>query len=234
MVSLDVYNNIELVKYKIAEAAASVGRDPDQIKIIAATKGQPLEAMIQAVGTGYIDGIGENRVQEAREKKEKWPKNLSITWHMIGHLQRNKVKFAVQLFDVIQSIDSVRLADILEHRLELWGKTMPVLIEVNISGEASKYGVEPDHARALAEHILGLCPHLKLIGLMGIGPLTDEKKRIRSSFAMLRRLKEELEEDLGVKLPELSMGMSDDFELAIAEGSTMVRLGRVIFGPRRN
>ena len=234
MVSADVYNNIEIVKYKIAKAAASIGRDPDQIKIIAATKGQPLEAMIQAVETGYIDGIGENRVQEARKKKEKWPKSLSTTWHMIGHLQRNKAKFAIQLFDVIQSIDSANLTDILEQRLVLLGKTMPVLIEVKISGEASKYGVEPDHARVLAEHILGLCPHLKLIGLMGIGPLTDEKKRIRSSFALLRRLKEELEEDLGVELPELSMGMSDDFEIAIAEGSTMVRLGRAIFGPRGN
>lgn len=95
---------------------------------------------------------------------------------MIGHLQRNKAKFAVQLFDVIQSIDSANLTDILEQRLVLLGKTMPVLIEVKISGEASKYGVEPDHARALAEHISGCCPHLKLIGLMGIGPLTDEKK----------------------------------------------------------
>jgi len=234
LVVSDIHKNIETVRGRIAQAAASVGRDPDQIKLIAVSKGQPLEVMVQAARTGYIDGIGENRVQEAKTKKENWPPELKIPWHMIGHLQRNKVKQAIQIFDVIQSLDSLELATVLEERLTASDNIMPVLIEVNISGEASKYGVSPNNVHSLTEHILNRCPHLKLLGLMGIGPLTDEEKSISSSFAMLRRIKETLEKDIGINLLELSMGMSNDFEIAIKEGSTMVRIGRAIFGPRIN
>lgn len=234
MVVSDIHKNIEMVKERIAKVAASVGRDPDRIKLIAVSKGQPVEVMVQAAKTGYIDGIGENRVQEAKAKKEHWPSELNIPWHMIGHLQRNKAKQAIQIFDVIQSVDNLELATVLEERLTVFDDIMPVLIEVNISGEASKYGIPPDRVHDLTEHILNLCPHLKLLGLMEIGPLTDEEERIGSSFAMLRRIKETLERDFEMDLPELSMGMSDDFEIAIKEGSTMVRIGRAIFGPRIN
>jgi len=234
LVVSDIHKNIEMVKERIAKVTASVGRDPDRIKLIAVSKGQPVETMVQAAKTGYIDGIGENRVQEAKAKKEHWPSELSVPWHMIGHLQRNKAKQAIQIFDVIQSVDNLELATVLEERLTVFDDIMPVLIEVNISGEASKYGISPDRVHSLTEHILNLCSHLKLLGLMGIGPLTDEEERIGYSFAMLRRIKETLERDFEIDLPELSMGMSDDFEIAIKEGSTMVRIGRAIFGPRIN
>lgn len=233
MVNLsDIQKNLEWVKERIAKTAESAGRMPDQIKLIAVTKNQPLEAMLQASRSGLIDGIGENMVQEAKDKKERWPSDLKLPWHMIGHLQRNKAKLAIQLFDIIQSIDSMDLAAVLEKRLAALKKNMEVLIEVNISGEISKYGVDSKDVSSMAEYILRNCPSLKLTGLMGIGPLTNDRKKIISSFALLRRLKEKTEKDIGLQLHELSMGMSDDFELAIKEGSTMVRIGRAIFGPR--
>ncbi len=233
MVNLsDIQKNLESVKERIAMAAESVGRIPDQIKLIAVTKNQPLEAMLQAARSGQIDGIGENRVQEAKGKKELWPSDFKLPWHMIGHLQRNKAKLAIHLFDIIQSIDSTDLAAVLEKRLAVLERNMEVLIEVNISGEISKNGVDPKDVSSMAEYILRNCPSLKLTGLMGIGPLTKDRKKIISSFALLRRLKEKTEKDIGLQLLELSMGMSDDFELAIKEESTMVRIGRAIFGPR--
>jgi pyridoxal phosphate enzyme (YggS family) len=152
---------------------------------------------------------------------------------MVGYLQRNKARKALEIFSCIQSLSTRRLADTLQRFLEESDKDLPVLIEVNISGEESKHGVDPGMAEGLAEYVLGSCSRLKLEGLMGIAPFTQEERAVRNSFARLRILTDELRTRLGVPLPTLSMGMSGDYLWAVAEGSTMVRIGTAIFGARR-
>jgi hypothetical protein len=151
---------------------------------------------------------------------------------MIGHLQRNKARKALEVFSCIQSLSRRRLADTLQRLMEEKDERLPVLLEVNISGEESKHGVEPEHAEELAEYILGFCDRLKLEGLMGIAPFTEDEKRVRSSFSQLRDLRDRLSDRVNVDLPTLSMGMSNDYLTAVAEGSTMVRIGTALFGNR--
>jgi hypothetical protein len=187
--------------------------------------------MIEAARSG-VDAIGENRVQEALDKRDKWPEDVKTPWHMIGHLQRNKARKALEVFSCIQSLSRRRLADTLQRLMEEKDERLPVLLEVNISGEESKHGVEPEHAEELAEYILGFCDRLKLEGLMGIAPFTEDEKRVRSSFSQLRDLRDRLSDRVNVDLPTLSMGMSNDYLTAVAEGSTMVRIGTALFGNR--
>jgi pyridoxal phosphate enzyme (YggS family) len=227
---MSVKENLEVVRRRVVCAAESVGRDPREIKIIGAIKNQPVESITQALEAGLTD-IGENKVQQARDKfdliKGKFP---NVVWHMIGHLQRNKVRHALDIFDIIHSIDSERLAREIEAKAS---KEVPILIEVNTSKETTKYGVPADSAIDLLKKIVEL-KHLKIQGLMTMAPLTDDPEEARPYF---RRLKQLFDEIKALNLPNvemkyLSMGMTDDFPVAIQEGSNMVRIGRAIFGKR--
>ena len=219
---MDIERNLREVERRIAQAADRAGRSPGDITIIAVTKEVAPQAIEAALKAG-IRHIGENRVQEAEEKRallsalEPHP-----TWHMVGHLQTNKVKTAVEIFDIIHSIDSLRLAQAISQRA---GKTLPILLQVNISGEATKSGfLVAELPRALEE--VASLPRLEVHGLTTIAPLVEDVEEVRPIFRRLR----ELSDSLG--LEHLSMGMTDDFEVAVEEGATMVRIGRAIFGKR--
>jgi PLP dependent protein len=205
--------NLAGVRARIERA----GGDPDAIAIVAVTKGQPVEACRAAVGAG-LTMLGENRVQEALDKMDHVE---GATWHLIGHLQTNKARHAGR-FALVQSLDSLRLAEALAAR----GARVAALLEVNVSREPQKHGVAPDTAVAVASAVAEL---VDLRGLMAMGPATGDP---RPAFAELRRLRDEAEHQLGRPLPVLSMGMTDDLEAAVAEGTTMVRIGRALFGPR--
>ncbi len=223
---MSIAENIKLIKYRIEQAAKRSGRNPADIKLVAATKDVPVNLIEESVKAGIAD-IGENRVQEAKQKFDAL-KDVPVTWHMIGHLQTNKVKQAVEIFSVIQSVDSEKLADEISSRAQ---KRIDVMIEVNTSGEAAKFGILPDKAVQLAGYISGL-KDLRLTGLMTVGPLTSDESAARKSFRMLADLFDQIKRlNLpAVELKYLSMGMSQDFETAIEEGSNLVRIGRAIFG----
>jgi len=213
------------VRARIEAAAGRAGRDPATVRLIGASKTVPLGVLAGAVRAGLSD-LGENRVQEAEAKAPLLRADLTDgagpTWHLIGHLQSNKARKAIALFDWIHSVDSPRLADALDRIAAESGRTPHVLVEVNTSGEASKEGVLPEDAPALIAHVAGLAS-LRLAGLMTIGPLAGDP---RPAFRLLRRLRDT------AGLVELSMGMSGDFEAAIEEGATMVRVGSALFGAR--
>lgn len=198
------------------------------MRIVAVTKGHPLAAVQEAAAVGLAD-LGENRVQEALAKMDAWP-DAPVRWHLVGHLQRNKVKHAVGRFVLVHSLDSVRLADALNEAAAARALVQDVLVEVNVAGEAQKTGCPPGEVPDLVAHAADL-PHLAVRGLMTMAPLTDDVAVQRGAFAGLRALREELV-GRGYRLPELSMGMTNDFETAVEEGATMVRLGTVLFGER--
>jgi len=223
----DIKERVNAVRERIALAAQRVGRKPHEVRLVAVSKGRGVEEMIEAVRAG-VDAIGENRVQEAAQKRALWPASMAVPWHMVGHLQRNKASKALDLFDIIQSVDSIPLADALSHLAAQKGKTLPIFLEVNASREGSKYGFPPEEAVNAAEAVAELS-NLRLLGLMTIGPLTDDRAQVRGAFGLLRELRDKINETLKLGLSELSMGMSDDFETAVEEGSTMVRIGRAIF-----
>jgi len=211
----------------IASAAQKAGRDPAEIELLAVSKTQAAEAIQEALRAG-ITHFGENKVQEARGKIEELGRGV---WHLIGHLQSNKARDAVRLFDSIDSVDRADLAGEINHRADALGKTQNVLLQVNIAGESAKFGCVPDAARALAEAMNAL-PRLCLRGLMTIAPYSPEPEKSRPHFAGLRDLRDKIEADTGLCLPVLSMGMSSDFSFAIDEGSTCVRIGTALFGER--
>lgn len=223
--------DLEAVRARIAEAARRAGRDPAAITIVAVTKGHPIAAAREALAAGLPD-IGENRVQEALEKMEAWP-DAPVRWHLIGHLQRNKAKHAVGRFALIHSLDSVRLAEAVEKEGAAAGLVQDVLVEVNVVREPQKSGVAPEQAELLVARVASL-PHLKLCGLMTMAPLTGAVALQRETFQGLRELRDRLTVDLRLStLNVLSMGMSNDFEIAVEEGATMLRLGTVLFGERQ-
>ncbi|GAB6076622.1 YggS family pyridoxal phosphate-dependent enzyme [Desulfurobacterium crinifex] len=226
---MGVRENVQKIKERIERACERVGRDPREVSILAASKTRTSEEIREVFEAG-IKLFGENRVQEARDKIPLLS-DLSIEWHMIGHLQRNKVKYAVNLFDVVESLDSKELADELEKRLSKLGKKMRVFIEVKLSPEETKHGCSPEEALELARYVLSL-EHLKLEGLMTVPPYFEDLELVRPYFRKLREIRDNLEDALGINLPHLSMGMSHDFEVAVEEGATIVRIGTAIFGPR--
>ncbi|MBQ6002097.1 MAG: YggS family pyridoxal phosphate-dependent enzyme, partial [Synergistaceae bacterium] len=189
-----------------------------------------VDEMKEAEKIPFVDFFGENRVQEA-ESKRKVYRESRIPWRLIGHLQANKARKAAEIFDTIDSIDSPELAARLSRIAGELGKIIPVLIEVNTSGEASKSGVDPANFTELLDAVISQ-ENLRLDGLMTVGPITDDECEIRNAFAALRTLSENARKKTGLELPVLSMGMSGDFELAILEGSTMIRIGTLLFGPR--
>jgi len=220
-------NTVE-VHGRIAEICEETGRKVDDITIVAVTKEFPSSTIEKAIAAGF-QNIGENRIQDAE------PKIIELgpiaTYHMIGHLQSNKAKKAVQLFNVIQSVDSINLAEEINKHAKSAERNIDCLIQVNSSGESQKYGVSPDETIELIKQVNDLS-NINLTGLMTVGPLTDDEKAIRSSFSLCRELFHQAKQIVGQKFEHLSMGMSDDYHLAIVEGSTMIRLGTAIFGPR--
>jgi pyridoxal phosphate enzyme (YggS family) len=219
--------NFAAIQQRIHDACAHVGRAPDSVMLLAVSKGMPPELVNEAAQLGQVF-FGESKVQEA---KAKIPLCSSrARWQMIGHLQSNKCRDAVQLFEMIQSVDSLALAQELNKWADKFGKRMPILLEVN-SGEATKFGFKHDTLLEQVEAVNAL-PRLEIHGLMTIAPWTPEPEKVRPVFRALRTLKESCEQRLGVPLPHLSMGMSGDFEIAIEEGATLVRVGTALFGTR--
>jgi len=213
---------------EIRQAAEKNGRHPESVRLLAVSKKVPAERLRILWGLGHRL-FGENRVQEARAKIPEMPSGGE--WHFIGGLQTNKAKEAVEWFDVIESVDRLELAAELQKRAEAAGKNLKVLLEINVGGEAAKHGAKPEEARALLHAINGMS-RLEVGGLMAIPPFREEPQEARPFFCKLREIRDQLEQSSGAGLPELSMGMSHDFAVAIAEGATLVRIGTALFGPR--
>lgn len=223
-------DRLDEVRSRIAGAASRAGRNPLEVNLIGVTKTLPAAVAREALEEGLRD-LGESKVQEARDKIRDVGRRAA-RWHLIGHLQRNKAGKAIELFDWIHSVDSVDLAETMARRAEASGVRPSVLLEVNVSGETSKFGISPDDAKGVARRVAGL-EGLELEGLMTIAPYSDDPEAARPHFAALRELRDSLQGELGVSLPHLSMGMSGDYEVAVEEGSTMVRVGTALFGPRQ-
>ncbi len=223
---MSIRENIEEVEARIVVACEKAGRLRDDVKLVAVSKRKPAVAVREAAGAGQIL-FGENRVQEAQAKIPMCPQNLH--WHLIGHLQSNKAKIAASgLFRMIHSVDSEKLLRALDEHA---ATPLPILIQVNVSGEGSKSGCAPEEAAALIE-AANRCAQVEVHGLMTIPPFTPDPEKARTHFSNLRNLRDELQEKTGTPLSELSMGMSNDFEIAIEEGATFVRVGSDIFGER--
>ncbi len=225
---MDLEANLRNIRQRITAACERAKRDPNSVTLMGVTKGQPPELVAEAAKLG-LTLFGENKVQEARAKIPLCPGRLR--WHMIGHLQSNKCRDAVELFEMIQGVDSLSLAQEINKRAEQAARTMPVLLEINIAGEASKFGYQPERMLAELAQINAL-PRIEVHGLMAVPPWTPDPEKVRPAFRQLRELKQRCDEALGAPLPQLSMGMSGDFEVAIEEGATMVRVGTAIFGAR--
>lgn len=223
--------NIEQVLERVDRAAGRAGRKPEEITLVAVTKTVPPELIREAVALGLKD-LGENRVQELL-KKQPLLSDLEINWHLIGHLQRNKAKYVFNRVKLIHSLDSLELARELDKRAGSAGSVVDVLVEVNVAQESTKFGLLVEQVPSFFKEVVGF-EHLRILGLMTVAPLVDDPEEVRPVFRRLRELSKEVE---ALRLPRvemryLSMGMSNDFEVAIEEGSNMVRIGTAIFGPR--
>ncbi len=227
---MSIVENLANLERRIVDACARAGRVRSELTLVSVTKTRTAAEMDEVIRAG-ITQVGENRVQEAMVKKPQV--TLPATWHLVGSLQTNKARRALELFDIIQSVDSLHLGIELQRRCEQMDKHVGSLIEVNTSGEASKHGVSPDAVPDLVVELLKL-DHLQLMGLMTIGPglAIDDPEASRPSFRTLKALAQDCRRRFGVPLPHLSMGMSSDFEVGIEEGATIVRIGTAIFGPR--
>ncbi len=221
--------NAEIIRERIDSAMTRAGRK-DKVYFAAVSKTRTVDEMKEAEKISWVDFFGENRVQEADSKRKSYGESR-IPWRLIGHLQANKARKAAEIFDTIDSIDSPELVQRLNRIAGELGKIIPVLIEVNTSGETSKSGIDPENFPALLDAVISQ-ENLRLDGLMTVGPITDSEREIRSAFATLRGLAENSRGKTGLSLPVLSMGMSGDFETAILEGSTLIRIGTLLFGPR--
>ncbi|MGD9215155.1 MAG: YggS family pyridoxal phosphate-dependent enzyme [Desulfobacteraceae bacterium] len=226
----DIHHNISTVLKRISQAASAAGRSPDEVRLVAVGKTQSTESIGHAIASG-AQIIGENYIQEAREKFDALFRS-NIQWHFIGRLQSNKAKYAVRMFDLIHSVGTLKLARELDKQALKAGKKQHILVQVNVSGESSKSGIELQGAARLVQDILPL-ENLHLRGLMTMPPFFDAPDKARPYFSALRRLRDRMTDQLGIALPELSMGMTGDFEVAIEEGATLVRIGTALFGERR-
>lgn len=230
-----ISDNIADCRRRLAGAAAKSGRQPEDITLVAVTKNVSVAGICQALDSG-LSNIGENRVQEALSKRREIEehcagKALRPVWHMIGHLQSNKARDAVRSFDLIHSLDSLKLAQKVDQEACSAGKKQEALLEVNVSGEKSKYGFSPAEVETVFDELLSL-RNVSVRGLMTIAPIAAKAHEARAVFRGLRQLKERLQRKAGPQFALLSMGMSDDFEAAVEEGADIVRLGRAIFGER--
>jgi len=229
--------NIKALRQRIQQVCQRIGRNPEEITLVAVTKTVDVRRIQEAFDAGIRD-LGENRVQELLEKKDKLPKD--IRWHLVGHLQTNKVKYIIDFVHLIHSVDSFKLAEEIERRAscpdksgDARARTVDVLIEVNTSDEPSKFGVKPEKAIELVKRIAEL-PHIKIQGLMTIGAFLPNPEDVRPCFTLLRQLRDAVEREKvdGVSMRHLSMGMTNDFEVALEEGATILRIGTAIFGAR--
>ncbi len=226
-----ISENLRIIEEKIRRAAAKADRDREEVRIVAAAKGQSVEKVKEAIAAG-IRIIGHNYLQEAAENRD--AVTLSdVQFHMIGHLQRNKANKAVDIFHVIETVDDDRLASALNRRCEAEGKIVGVMIQVNLSGEPQKSGISEDKVESLAEFIRALSS-IRLTGLMTMPPFFDDPDAARPYFARLREVRDKLKScgALTAEMNDLSMGMTGDYEVAVEEGATLVRIGTALFGPR--
>ena len=239
---MSISDNIKRVEDRIADACARVPRDPSEITLVAVTKQKTVPQILEAVDAG-LQHLGENRVEEgvAKIPQVNGDANQALTWHMVGHVQSRKARHVVQQFDVVQSVDSVKLGRRFSRLAGERERRLSILLEINVSGEASKYGlagynwcrdssVRDDLCREIGE--IAALPHLEVNGLMTMAPYDADDGIIRRVFADLRALRDALSDELKLPLPELSMGMTNDYPIAIEEGATIVRIGRAIFGER--
>ena len=227
---MSLAENLDSIQQRIRAACDRAGRDAASVTLLGVTKGQPPEAVTEAGRLG-LAFFGENKIQEAKAKIPLCAGRLR--WHFIGHLQTNKCRDAVELFEMIESVDSLHVAQEISKRAEQASKTMPILLEVNLAGESSKFGYSPEKLLAELSQINAL-PRLEIHGFMTVPPYTTNAENVRPVFRRMRELKERAEQALGAPLPHLSMGMSGDFEVAIEEGATIVRVGTALFGPRKS
>ena len=227
---MSITENLSMVENKIAAACKRAGRERDEVKLIAVSKTQPVEAIREAIEYG-INSFGENRVQELREKTELIKDNLD--WHLIGHLQTNKVKFVVGKVSLIHSLENIRLAEALDKEAAKLGITVDVLAEINVAKEASKFGVNPEDAENFIREVSKF-PNINIKGLMTVAPYTDISEENRKYFRQLKKIMVDLNSKNihNVSMNVLSMGMTGDYEVAIEEGATLVRVGTGIFGSR--
>jgi len=225
-----IADNLARVQERMADAAIRSGRRPDSVKLVGVTKTVDVGRIKEAISAG-LQILGENYIQEARDKIREL--GGPVKWHFVGRLQTNKAKYAVKLFDLIQTVDSIRLAKELNHRAQPLGRTIPIILQVNLTREARKGGVKISECLSLIKQVSTL-KNLQIRGLMTMPPFFDQPERARPYFAQLRELSQKLAESQvpGVEMNELSMGMSGDFETAIEEGATLIRVGTAIFGER--
>ncbi len=227
----DTPSGIHRVRERVREVAIDANRDPASVQIVAVSKKVPADRVKSAIENG-VDTLGENYIQEAREKVVSLS-HLTASWHFIGHLQSNKAKYAVQLFDLIHSVDSLKLAREIDRQAKRIEKTQDILVQVNVSGEESKSGVSVEGTPALIRSISSLT-HVRIKGLMTMPPFFNSPEKVRPYFRTLRELARDIArlDIANVNMAELSMGMSGDFEAAVSEGATLVRIGTAIFGAR--
>ena len=226
----DIQKNLSAILQRIAEAARGCGRNPESVRLVTVAKTQPVALVRTAIDAG-AGIIGENYIQEARLKIETLI-HLPVHWHFIGHLQSNKAKYAVRMFELIHSVDSEKLAAEVDKQARKAGKIQNILVQVNISKEPSKSGVEQERALDMIQTI-NAYQNIRVKGLMTMPPFFDAPELARPYFAALSRLRDQAQQHLGIALHDLSMGMTGDFEVAIEEGATLVRIGTAIFGERR-
>ncbi len=226
---MSICENIENVRQRISAAAMEAGRKEEEITLIGVSKTKPVDLILQGVECGIFD-LGENRVQEVMEKCDQIK---NVRWHLIGHLQKNKVKYIVDKAEFIHSVDSFELAKEINKQAEKVGKVQKILIQVNVSGEESKFGINPEELTCLCQDIKGFA-NIKVKGLMTMAPKDSTENELRQIFGGLRKLSEEIKKQKieNIDMEHLSMGMSGDYEIAIKEGATMVRVGTGIFGTR--
>jgi pyridoxal phosphate enzyme (YggS family) len=223
-----IAENLKKVEDKITESCIKCGRNRSEIRLIAVSKTQPIEVIREAINTGIKD-FGENKAQELRDKSELIAGDFN--WHFIGHLQTNKVKYVIKAAEFIHAVDSIKLAEEINRKSKEINKNQKVLLEIKTSNEATKFGLVNEHEIFEAAHFCKKNSNLDLVGLMTMAPYSDDKSVIRNCFIQLRRLKEKLNKN-GFTLSELSMGMTNDYTIAIEEGATMLRIGTAIFGDR--
>jgi len=226
-----IFDNVRKIKQKIREVCLKTGRNPEDVTIVAVTKTVPVERIIEVVKAGIYD-IGENKVQELLEKRKSID---NVRWHFVGHLQTNKVKYIVDFVHLIHSVDSFKLALEIDKRAKRINRVVDVLIEVNTSGELAKYGVKPEEALNLVRQISENCEYVQVKGLMTVAAYLPNPEDVRPMFRTLRELRDEISKFnlRNVEMRHLSMGMSNDYEVAVEEGATIVRIGTAIFGPRK-
>lgn len=224
-----IADNISKIYKRVEKACHRVGRGPEEITLIAVAKTFPGSVIREAFGAGLLD-FGENYVQEMCQKQEEL-RDIEVRWHFIGHLQKNKVKSVIDSVHLIHSVDSLSLGSEISRRAQAMNRNVPVLIEVNTSGEKSKFGVDVHEAAILAKGLMAL-PNISVNGFMTIGPFLPDPESSRPAFRALRAVRDSIQQE-GIKIPHLSMGMTNDFEVAIEEGATFIRVGTAIFGARK-